>query len=109
MIDERNASELGAELAPRGENQMKVKHIAYGLKLWPQTRGTASRRHLDRRNPSFFAHHTKERSPIALAFTSLETTSIHQHPITYGAPGSYSDVQLGHPTSALCFPRSPCV
>ena len=32
MIDERNASELGAGLAPRGENQMKVKHIAYGLK-----------------------------------------------------------------------------
>jgi hypothetical protein len=35
LIDERNFSELGANMQ---ENQMKVKHIAYGMK--PQASDT---------------------------------------------------------------------
>jgi hypothetical protein len=38
MIDEGIASEPGAEHALRMENQMKVKHIAYGMK--PQASDT---------------------------------------------------------------------
>jgi hypothetical protein len=85
MINERNASELGAEYSARAENQMKVKHIAYGMKpqaLRPQTQGTASLAHWDKINSYFLLCHTKGRSPIALASTPLETTSTHQHPIT---------------------------
>jgi hypothetical protein len=37
MIDERNASALGTEYAPRVKDQMKMKRISYGMK--PQASG----------------------------------------------------------------------
>jgi hypothetical protein len=68
MIDERNPSELGAEFAPRVENQMKVKH-----RMPYETSGLRHRLQLHSpiKKFIFFARRSKERSPIALAFTPL--------------------------------------
>jgi len=87
MINERNA-ELGAEYAPLVENQMKVKHIAYGMKpqacLMPQTQATASLAHLDIRNSYYFLLATPKNAHRLLWRLPhwLEIISTHHPPIT---------------------------
>jgi len=82
MIDERNASELGAEYAPRVENQMNVKHIAYGMKPQASQASTASLAHLDKINSFSLLAIPKDAHRSLWRFTPLEMTSTRHHPIT---------------------------